>query len=176
MRAEIERRALAEGCADGLEYVVLWLESGGSVLALSEELSASCGVEISRGMVTRYLETWGDEGRQAIARARELGADAKVDLAESILSQPYPTRDAMQAAKYRADVLLWRAERESRKQYGRDAGPTVHISFGSLHLQALMAPAEVIEHGASAPKVLTSHVNATSQVDDAQEVSIETVR
>lgn len=162
--------------ASSLDYVCAWLERGGTLLELTDELSAATGERISRDMLTRYLRAeWGEEGATQLARAREEGASAAVDDAQAIVDSENATREDIQRASKRADIRLWRAEREGRARYGKQEGPSVSISIGSLHLDALrtLGSGFVGPSPSALPLAegLTRHLSAGPQVQATQEVS-----
>jgi hypothetical protein len=169
-----------------LDYVCLWIENGQTMKELAAELTRSLKFEVTYGQLRRFLDkTWGEtecESKLSISRARASHSMAESALA--IVDEPQDTNVGVSRASSRAKSRQWLAERYNRAAYGNDKSASVHISIGSLHLDALRST--VIPHPALVSVVTTmptlpseqleiSRVlgnGASEKVEDAQVLSI----
>ena len=142
--AELERRAREEigDEATSLDYVVAWVASGKTQLALVNEISRTTGHEIMHATMAKYLrDRFGDEASVRLEAARREGAHVMVDDAIEIIEDAdTSSRERLQHAKMKADIRMWTAGKFNREQYGENKGAHVQISIAGLHLDALRRP------------------------------------
>lgn len=122
-----------------VDYVVDWVESGRSILALAGEISEDEGLDITRSMLSTYVNSQpGGEERLRTARVAE-APRAMVEEARQIIDDADTSdREKLQKAKMRADVRLWQAERVGKEEFGQaKQGIQVNVSVGGLHMDAL---------------------------------------
>jgi hypothetical protein len=133
-------RDVGEG-ATALDYVVYFLESGGTILKLASELEADLGGAPSRQIVSHVVHRLSDDAPKRVADARRVGATAMVEEAVQIIDDADTSRrETLQHAKHRGDVRLWLAERSDPSAWGATAKLTGNVSFGDLYLEALRQP------------------------------------
>lgn len=123
-------------------YLELRVSSGDTLLRVAKDIGERLGIEVRRGVVSKYLENAAERmGRVGegglLARARARGADALADEALDIVDNAPATREGIQLAIARAAQRKWQAEKQNPAEYGQSKGPSVTISIGSLHLDAL---------------------------------------
>jgi hypothetical protein len=134
MIAELERRTRDELGPDAthLDYAVHWVESGGTILALAEEIG------VRRQALSGYLHRTFSDALERLERARPSCAHAMVEQAVQLIDDAdTSSREELAHAKMRADVRTWLASRLHREAYGDAKGATVSISIGSMHLGAI---------------------------------------
>lgn len=138
MIAELTRRAHEEIGDDAtpLDYAVLWVENGKTILALAEDLTRTMQTTIDRPQLSHYLNQQ-EEGETRLSAARARGAHALVEDAIAIADKPMDTKEEIAQAKLRTDVRTWIAERWNREELGTRNGPQINISVGNLHMDAL---------------------------------------
>ena len=146
-----------------LDFVVGWLENGGTMRSLADNLSVAIGHEVWAGKLTNYLHKNFSESETALVRARARGAYAIVDDALAIVDAPaLDTVDVARAAS-RARVRHWTAERWNKPAFAGQQTAAVTISIGSLHLDALQAARQPAgNHAASLPATPASHAAAAA--------------
>ena len=125
-----------------LDYVAARLADGGSLRALADSLAVDVGFTVHAERIERYLvKTFGQgEYDTAITRARTRGAHRLAEDAICIVDEPADTQVEVSRAASRARTRQWQAERQNRAELGNQSGPSVSITIGSLHLEALRAP------------------------------------
>lgn len=129
--------------ATHLGYVVEYIRNGGTMKELAEEMSVTVGFQVFGGQITTYLcEAFPEEAEHALINARARGAFALVDDSISIVDAPALDSVDVSRAASRARVRQWTAERFNRRELGAPSAPSVTISVGTLHLDALRAPRE----------------------------------
>lgn len=151
-----------------LDYVCQWLEGGQTMLELTDAISEELQLPIARTAILYYLRSiFGTEADRRIAVARRQSGHGLVEDAKGILDTTAvgATREELQAAKQRADVRLWMAERYNREELGGQKVPQVTINLGVLHLDAMRHRAiEAAAHPVPAP--VTSSVLPSGQMSD----------
>lgn len=149
MIAELERRtreyfevASGEPCEHtALDFACAWIENAGTMASLAHEMSRVCGFDLVGGQVATYLRhQFPSESESRLALARAHSAHALSDEAREIVDAPASEQVDVSRAASRARVRHWTAERYNRRDLGSQVAPSVTISIGSLHLDALRAP------------------------------------
>lgn len=176
--AELERRA--QEIADErtpsptiLDYAEHYVSSGSSLAKLADEIGGALGMDVQREMVRRLVYACDEErAEERLTRARTRGADGLAEQAVDLIDLAPLERDAISKARAQSEVRQWLASRWNRERYGDSKAPSVVISIGSLHLDALRArPAHAqlapVENGSG-----ENHLELTSG-DVAQVVGIE---
>lgn len=186
MIAELERRTREEFDNDEathLDYVVQWVEGGGTVVGLL----AAMDQDVKRGMLMKYLEQqYGAEVSRRLSEARVEGAHALVEDAAEIVEEARADKDSIALAKLRADTKTWIAGRWNRQAYGEPKqGVQLQINMGSAFLEALRRRAEEARVETNRARAFRSdgadssaHLEGTSAIagaiaQPAQDVSFE---
>lgn len=181
----------AEELEDGnahLEYVVRWIENGGTTRDLAKLITEGAGEEITGSYVTRYLnDVYPDTYGPAMTAARSVGAFAIVEETQDIaddLTHGLPDKNKTAIAKLRIDTRLWMAERYNRKELGAPKDQAVVINIGSLHMDALRsrstarvtAPSSETDTGLTArPRAYQLGAGAADVADEYADVAVEVV-
>jgi hypothetical protein len=158
MIAELERRTREEFNdeqeATHLDYVVRWVESGGTVIGLLKDMNQG----VQRGMLMDYLEKqYGAEVSRRMSEARIEGAHAMVEDGAEIVDNARADKDSIALAKLRADTKAWIAGRWNRQAYGEPKqGAQVQINIGSAFLDSLRRRAESTRLDAQRARAFTS--------------------
>lgn len=168
-----------------LDYVVDWVESGKTLLSLSNEVGEEMEWDISRAMLVSYVTAGDPLLRRRLEQARQEGAHGAVDVATQIIDDASTMdKEKLMKAKMRADVRLWTAERWNKKDLGKAPDVLVNINHNTMHLDALrrrsiMAATSVVQEQeqlatAPSPARLIS-VSSTQPAEDviADVISIE---
>lgn len=140
MIAELERRTREEfeddPDATHLDYVVGWVESGGTIVGLLEEMGDGM---YRRAMLMKYLEAqYGAEVTRRMNDARVEGAHAMVEDAAEIVDNARADKDSIALAKLRSDSKNFLASRWNRAAYGEPkAGIALQVNLGSAFLDSL---------------------------------------
>jgi hypothetical protein len=145
--AELERRTRArfdENEGEGrtiLDYVVDWIESGGTLIALAKELEAKLRIPIERAVIPNLLRNmFGDtESDTRLANARTRASHVLAEESVTLLDEPADNMVDVTRARDRSKSRQWLASTWNRDTYGSTKGNNVTISIGSLHLDALRA-------------------------------------
>jgi hypothetical protein len=146
MIAEIERRARAhfedgdepqEKRESHLQYLIEWVQSGGTILELANKIATDLSLPITRQQLDRYIRELAPDAAAQLAAARTPGAHAMVDRAIDIVDSAKEDRDAVRKAQAQANVRTWVAERWNRKDLGAPKGPAISVSINTMHLDAL---------------------------------------
>lgn len=167
MVGELQRRAALEHDGDVLDYAADWVGNGQTLVSLAEDISKSTKQQISRPMLSKYLNGVKDTATDTLSRAREDGAEAIVEKLRAVVESTPATRDDIARTKLQMDMDLWLAERWNKRAFGQAKGAQVNITVGNLVLEALRSPTPAIEASAAIiPAILPG-------VDDATDVTIE---
>jgi hypothetical protein len=137
--AELAGRA-AEMDTDGasqLDYVIDWVASGRTLLELANEISKTTKLDITREMVSRYVNGLEEGAAEKIASARQRGASAMVEEAKVIVDEKIETREEGVRAKNRAEIRMWLGERFDRAAFGAPKQQAVQVNVNVLHLDAM---------------------------------------
>lgn len=164
---ELQRRAESEDVTE-LDYVESFLASGGTLVDLADDITRKSKpkTEVNREQVRKYVVALAPDASERIARARVHGGSALLEQSTPIADSATP--DDVQVAKLRIETRRFIAgvlDPSIREQKGL----SVHISAGSLHLDAL-------RHANRPATAVLSEVQPStslpSQVVDAQEVEV----
>jgi hypothetical protein len=167
MIAELERRTREEyedePEATHLDYVVRWVESGGTVIGLLADMNETVE-DVKRAMLMDYLEQqYGAEVSRRMSEARIEGAHSMVEDAAEIVEDTRADKDEIALSKLRADTKTFIAGRWNRQAYGEPKqGVQLQINMGSAFLDAL-------RRRASEARVASAHSRAFS--NDGAEIS-----
>lgn len=163
---EIEKRTRAtfEDDADKghLDYLLDWLESGKTFLALTHSVNKSLKYtgenQISHGTVSRYFNTLAPDAGDRIKTARAGGAFAMADSTADIADEDVSSTEQAARARNRIGSRQWLAEKFNREALGqpKQGAVNVSVSVGGLHLDALRV-----------------RVTASSPARDSDEVAID---
>jgi hypothetical protein len=121
-----------------LDYVVDWVESGRTLLQLSNEVGEAMQWDISRAMLVNYVTAGDPILKRRLEKARLEGAHGAVDVATQIIDDaPTYDKEQLAKAKARADVRLWTAERWNKKELGKAADVQITVNNNTLHIDAM---------------------------------------
>ncbi len=129
LSAEIEKRG-------GDQHVFDRIAAGDTVCSIGDSFG------VSRQLIYRWIRSGGEEREAAWKAAKRQSADALVDDGLEILDAPAEgiTSAEVQLRRGRTDYRKWLASVRNRAEYGeRDASVNVAVSFGELHMEALLA-------------------------------------
>jgi hypothetical protein len=124
-----------------LNYVEGEVASGVTLTKLAARIgTALFGEPLKREMLAKWVseaqERLGREG--TLDRARATGAHALAEAGVDLIDGADTTPGAVGKAKAQLEARQFLAKAWNRDEYGEKKATTVAISFGSLHLQALM--------------------------------------
>lgn len=138
-----------------LDYVSAWIERGQTVKALAQDITNSIRHEITYDQLMRYLRsTFGDQQTEReLDAARTRASHLYAEHALEIVDAPAYDSVSVQQAATRAKQRNWLAERYNPSRFGQAKGPTVSISIGGLHLQALQAIPNIVTGSAQTPSI-----------------------
>lgn len=142
VREALRRRAVHDigDDASELDGLVAYLESGGTLSALADEMTRDLGVAVSRSLLSYVAQRLEDDAPARLTAARRAGAAAHVETAMQIVDDADTSRrETVQHAKMRSDVRLWIAERTDSANFGASTKVTGSLTVGQLHLDALRA-------------------------------------
>lgn len=123
--------------ASELDYVIAYVQDGGMVASLAEELATELGESVSRSFLSMVVHRLTDDATDRITAARREGAHALAEEAVTIVDGAPDTREGIQKAKLRADLRTWLASRWNASEFGEQAKTRINISVGQLHIDAL---------------------------------------
>ena len=173
--------------ASHLDYVVLWVESGRTMLDLVRELNSEEGLNIMPSMLGNYLRRYWPDATQRLAEARREGAHLLGERSVEVGNERADTSADVGRLRVKSGALQWLAGGWNRDAYGNGrVNPSVQLNLnvGALHLDALRARSIAVENhsqlaDASAPHVLrdrnepgqpASLTERQVEVEDAQVV------
>jgi hypothetical protein len=124
-----------------LDYVVDWVEGGGTIVGLGRELEEQvpelkglASSAIRKLLCAKYSE---DQVNTRLDNARRGRAETLVESALDDALQVKPDRDAIARLRVLNDARYWTAERDNRERFGQPKQQAVVINIGSLHLDAM---------------------------------------
>lgn len=120
-----------------LDFVVDWVASGRTVYDLARQVGADTKLDVTREMVSRYVNGLEEDASERIASARTRGATAMVEEAKAIVDEKRDTREELTRAKNQAEMRMWFAERLDRAAFGAPKQQPVQVTIQTLHLDAL---------------------------------------
>lgn len=177
LQEELQRRAvlvLSQGedhAPTMLDYVADRIESGETIKELALDLTDTLGDVVTYARIMAVLRAeHGDDAVEArLDASRKRASHCLAEDALAIVDQEVDSNVDVARAASRARTRQWLAEKWNRQQYGQDKGVSLHITTGSLHLDALRAAP------ASLPAVTTPapSVTLTPTTEDAQDVVIQ---
>jgi hypothetical protein len=168
MIAELERLASKQD-QSVLEYAEEWIASGKTILALSKRIKRATREQVSRDMLSKYLNHCTPDAAARLAHARLIGGHGLLEDALAIADRT-KTEDVPKA-RLRVQARQWAAERWS-PELAPQKGVSVTLNVGSLHLDALRAiPSRVTPtaHALIAPS--PDSLGGNAQVVDAEIVT-----
>ena len=120
----------------GDDVVFEHIAEGHSMKAVAELVGAS-----SRGMLYLWIDNKKGERKPKLTAARKISAHSTAEDAGQILDdladELVVTGPDVQLATSRSKYRTWLAGMRNREEYGDQAGVTVNLSVGDLHLGAL---------------------------------------
>ncbi len=125
--------------ATALDYVVYRVENGTTLTDLASEVTALFDMKVLPSFV-REAAAYGHDPATVTERltsARARGASAIVDEAKQLIDSVPKDRDAIAKVKEQANIRTFIASRWNRQEWGEQKGPSVNVSIGSLHIDAL---------------------------------------
>lgn len=150
-----------------LDYVSAWIAAGRTLKELAFALGQDLGMEIGRERLSAYLsDAFGAAVvSETLADARVHASHSMVDEALELVDADAETTVDVARAASRARQRNWTAERYNAPAYGQQKGVSVHISTGSLHLDALRATARIVTSAPELPD--TPPIRVIDNSDDA---------
>ena len=147
MLIELEKRAKEAGeGVTPIDVVCEWTAEGNTLSDLARELTDSCKLTISPGV----LGSWANSTKEFKAKLDAARALAAHTLAEQSIQEfedlkgTEITREEVALAKAASDAKQWLASKWNRKQYGNDtAQVNVQVNMPGQHLEALRRRAEL---------------------------------
>lgn len=181
MIAELDRRAreyfeTEDGAPSPsiVDYVVAWIEDGGTLASLADAITTERMLEVSRAMLSRYVNGLEEEsepkGSERITRARARGAHGHVEVGLLNLTKA-TSEDASRLAERENRARQWIAERWNREELGKAPDTVVAISTHDLHLHALQRAPERPALAAPSPEPVSVATSALP-TEDAQNVEV----
>ncbi len=136
-----------------LDYVACWIEGGGTIVSLAEDLAKSLGHNVGREWLSIMLRKhYGDDAvSERLSKARAHASHVMAELALGISDEAATCSEDVARNGLRVRARQWTAERWNRAQYGNSQAPTVSISIAELHLAALQAVQTTVTGGGSQP-------------------------
>lgn len=122
-----------------LDYVCAWVERPSTCVALAADLSAVLGFDVSYSRLERMLDAeYGETKRESALRgARSRASHSLAEQSLAIVDHPVSSTVDVAQASSRAKARQWLAGKWNPQDYGERQRGDVHISIGSLHLDAL---------------------------------------
>lgn len=129
-----------------LDYVCDRVESGDTIKELAASLSADLAHEVTHARIMAVLReehgTATVEERLAASRVR--ASHSLAETALELVDAPADSNVDVSRAASRARTRQWMAERYNQREFGSQKGVSVHITTGSLHLDALRATSRIV--------------------------------
>lgn len=125
--------------ADHLAFVAHVIENGVTLKALAAKIESELLFEVSASTLRRHLARKHGEAETdaALDAARARASHTLADESLEIVDAPAYTPQEVSRAASRARSRQWLAERYNPAKYGAAKAPTLSISIGSLHIDAL---------------------------------------
>ncbi len=124
-----------------LDYVACWIEGGGTIVSLADDLGKSLGYNVGREWISLMLrrEFGEDAASLRLSNARAHASHVMAEDALGISDDVVKSSEDASRNGLRVRARQWTAERWNRTQYGSQSVTNVSISLGGLHLTALQA-------------------------------------
>lgn len=124
-----------------LDYVCSWIESGVTLIGLTQEVANAVRFPIDRSVIPRLLrDTFGDvEADMRLSKARAIASHTLAEESLTLLDSPQSDMIGMVQARERSKSRQWLAGKWNQDVYGSTKAVQIAIAVGDLHLDALRA-------------------------------------
>lgn len=133
---ELEHRACKAG-VDPLEWIEEYLENGGNFVKLAESFTVHTGIEITRSILDRVVNSLDESAAERVRQARAKGAHALVEGQTERIDHLSLDKDEIARERLRVTNTQWVAGRANKKEFGDAPAVGINMSFGALHLDTL---------------------------------------
>ena len=139
-------RAVAELGDDAtvLDYACTYVANGGRIAELATAIGLDIGTPISRSFLSGILNNLSDDARARLEAARRESAAALAEEAAQIADSAEPFPASVAKANLQVNVRKWLAERYSPDQYGQKTATVNILNAGTLMLDALRQPVDLL--------------------------------